>query len=132
MDYNKKYVSSKLESNLIAFKVFDRFTRKYVSLPNRHTSLIFSVVIWNILSGISSKQAYKLFFPFVGKTQTKHLPDQYNAVLYSLFTNLFQQKMSSIINVLPNINLARLNLNSTSTQNHFYVYRFPHMILYSI
>ena len=30
----RKYTSSKLESDLIAFKVFDRFTRKNVSLSN--------------------------------------------------------------------------------------------------
>ena len=33
----RKYVSSKLESDLISFKVFDRFIRKNVILPNRHT-----------------------------------------------------------------------------------------------
>ena len=44
------YASSKLESDLIAFKCFDRFTRKYVFLPNRHTSLICSVVMEYLLS----------------------------------------------------------------------------------
>ena len=44
------YISFKLESDLIAFKVFDHFTRKNVSLPNRHTSLICSVVMEYFLS----------------------------------------------------------------------------------
>ena len=68
--------------------------------------------------GISSKQAYKLSFTLVGKTQTKHLPDQPDLVICSLFANFFQQKVSSIINILPNINSARLNLNLISTHNH--------------
>ena len=46
----RKYASSKLESDLISFKVFDRFTRKNISLPNRHTSLICSVVMEYLLS----------------------------------------------------------------------------------
>ena len=41
----RKYASSKFESDLSLFKVFDRFTRKNFSLPNRHTLLIFSVVM---------------------------------------------------------------------------------------
>ena len=41
----RKYASSKFESNLSTFKVFDRFTRKNFSLLNRHTLLIFSVVM---------------------------------------------------------------------------------------
>ena len=41
----RNYSSSKLESDLIAFKVFDRFTRKNFSLSNRHTLLIYSVVM---------------------------------------------------------------------------------------
>ena len=67
---------------------------------------------------ISSKQAYKLSFTLVGKTQTKHLLDQPDLVICSLFANFFQQKVSSIINILPNINSARLNLNLISTHNH--------------
>ena len=68
--------------------------------------------------GISSKQAYQLSFTLVGKTQTKHFPDLHDLVICSLFTNFFKQKMSSIINVLRNINLERLNLSLTFTQNH--------------
>ena len=68
--------------------------------------------------GISSKQAYKLSFTLVGKTQTKHLPDKPDSVLCSLFANFFQQQISSIINVLPNINSVRLNSNLTSNLNH--------------
>ena len=68
--------------------------------------------------GISSKQAYKLSFTLVGQTQTKHLTDRPDLVIYSLFANFFQQKVSSIINILPNINSARLNLNLISTHNH--------------
>ena len=67
---------------------------------------------------ISSKQAYKLSFTFVGKTQTNHLPYQPDLVMCSLFANFFKQKVSSIINVLPNINSAQLNLNLISTHNH--------------
>ena len=36
----RKYSYSRFESDLIYFKVFDRFTRKNFSLPNRHTLLI--------------------------------------------------------------------------------------------
>ena len=72
-----------------------------------------------------SKQAYKLSFIFVGKTQTKHFPDQSGSVLCSLFANFFQQKMSSIINILPNINSARLNFNLTSNINHWSCFRLP-------
>ena len=68
--------------------------------------------------GISSKQDYTLSFTLVGKTQIKHLPDQPCLVICSLFANFFQQKVSSIINILPNINSARLNLNLISTHNH--------------
>ena len=68
--------------------------------------------------GISSKQAYKLSFTLVGKIQTKHLPDQPDLVICSWFANFFQQKVYSIINVLPNINSARLYLNLISTHNH--------------
>ena len=67
--------------------------------------------------GISSKQTYKLSFTLVDKTQTEHLPDKPDLVICSLFANFFQQKVSSIINILPNINSARLNLNLISTHN---------------
>ena len=46
----RKYASSKFESDLISFKVFDRFTRKNFSLPNRHTLLICSVVMEYLLN----------------------------------------------------------------------------------
>ena len=75
--------------------------------------------------GISSKQAYKLSFTLVGKTQTKHLPDKPDSVLCSLFANFFQQKISSIINVLPNINSVRLNPNLTSNLNHWSCFTLP-------
>ena len=75
--------------------------------------------------GISSKQAYKLSFTLVGKTQTKDLPDKPDSVLCSLFANFFQQKISSIINVLPNINSVRLNPNLTSNLNHLSCFTLP-------
>ena len=68
--------------------------------------------------GISSNQTYKLSFILVGKTQIKHLPDQPDLDSCSLFANFFQHSISSISNVLPNINSTRLNLNLTSNQNH--------------
>ena len=72
--------------------------------------------------GISSKQTYILSFTLVGKTQSNRLADQPDLVICSLFANFFQQKMSSIINVLPNINSAQLNhitqINLTSNQNN--------------
>ena len=108
----RKYASSKFESDLISFKVFDRFTRKNFSL------LLGSY-------GISSKQAYTLSFTLVGKTQTKHLPDQPDLVICTLFTNFLQQKVSSIINILPNINSARFNLNLISTHNHYSCVSLP-------
>ena len=49
--------------------------------------------------GISFKQAYKLSFTLVSKTQTKHLPDQPDLVICSLFANFFKQKVSIIINI---------------------------------
>ena len=70
-------------------------------------------------------QAYKLSFILVGKTQTKHLPDKPDSVLCSLFANFFQQKISSIINVLPNINSVRLNPNLTSNLNHWSCFTLP-------
>ena len=45
-----KYASYKLESDLISFKVFHRFTRKNFSLPNCHITLICSVIMEYILS----------------------------------------------------------------------------------
>ena len=48
----RKYTYSKFESDLISFKVFDRFTRKNFSLPNRHTLLICSVVMEYLLNKI--------------------------------------------------------------------------------
>ena len=68
--------------------------------------------------GLSSKQAYTLYFTLVGITQTKHLPDQSYLIICALFANFFQRQISSIINVLSNINSARLNLNLTSTWNY--------------
>ena len=49
--------------------------------------------------GITSKQAYKLSFTLVGKTQTKCLHAQPDLVICSFFSNLFQHKISNIINV---------------------------------
>ena len=46
--------------------------------------------------GISYKQAYKLSFTLVGKTQTKHLPDQPDLVICSLFANFFQQNFLAL------------------------------------
>ena len=48
----RKYASSKFESDLISFKVFDRFTRKKFSLPIRHTLLICSVVMEYLLNNL--------------------------------------------------------------------------------
>ena len=50
----RKYASSKLESNLISFKVFDRFTRTNFSLPNPHTSLICSVVMEYLINKLAN------------------------------------------------------------------------------
>ena len=83
--------------------------------------------------GISFKQAYKLSNTLVDKTQTNHLPDQPDLVICSLFANFFQQKVSRIINVLPNINSAQLNLNLTSTHNHCSCFSLPtHVIVLSL
>ena len=83
--------------------------------------------------GISSKQAYKLSFTLVGKTQIKHLPNQHDLVLCKLFANFLKQQIFSIINVLPNINSARLNLNLTSTHNHCSYFSHPtHDIIISL
>ena len=48
----RKYAFSKFKSGLISFKVFDRFTRKNFSLPNRHTLLIYSVVMEYLLKSV--------------------------------------------------------------------------------
>ena len=81
---------------------------------------------------ISYKQTYKLSFTLVFKTQTKHLPDQPDLVICSLFYNFFQQQMSTIINVFPNINSARLNLNLTCTHNHCSCFFPTHEIILSL
>ena len=110
----RKYESSKLDSDLIAFKVYrSLYKNKLLSTKSSYFT--------NILgsNGIYSKQAYKLSFTLVGKTKTKHIPDQPDSVLYYVFANFFQHQISSIINVLPNINSARLNLNVTSDLNHW-------------
>ena len=44
------YASSKLHSDINAFNFVDRFTRNNFSLPNRYTSLLFSVVMEYLLS----------------------------------------------------------------------------------
>ena len=54
--------------------------------------------------------------------QNIYIPD---SVLCSLFANFFNKKMSSVISVLPNINSVRLNLNLTSTQNHWSYFSLP-------
>ena len=46
--------------------------------------------------GISSKQAYTLSSTLVGKTQTKHLPNQPDSVICSLFTNYSNTKYLSL------------------------------------
>ena len=116
----RKYASSRLDSDLIAFKAFrSLYKNKLLSTKSSYfTDMLGSY-------GISSKQAYKLSFTLVGKTQTKHLPDKPDSVLCSLFANFFQQKMSSIINVLPNINSVRLNPNLTSNLNRWSCFTLP-------
>ena len=42
--------------------------------------------------GIYSKQAYKLSLTLLDKIQTKHLPDQPDSVICSLFTNYSNTK----------------------------------------
>ena len=116
----RKYISSKLDSDLIKFKVCQSlYKNKLLSTKSSYFTDMLGIY------GISSKQVYKLSFTLVGKTQTKHLPDQPDSVICSLFANFFQQKMSSIINVLPNINSARLNLNLTSNLNHWSSFTHP-------
>ena len=116
----RKYASSRLDSDLIAFKAcLSLYKDTLLSTKSSYfTDMLGSY-------GISSKQAYKLSFTLVGKTQTKHLPDKPDSVLCSLFANFFQQKMSSIINVLPNINSVRLNPNLTSNLNHWSCFTLP-------
>ena len=81
----RKYASSILESDIIAFKACRSFYKnKLLSTKSSYfTDMLGSY-------GISSKQAYKLSFTLVGKTQTKHLPDKPDSVLCSLFANFFQ------------------------------------------
>ena len=87
-----KYASSKLESYLIAYKVFDCFTRKKFSTKSSYfTDMIGSYEI-------SSKQAYKLSFTLVGKTH-------YSNTTFLTLSIYFQIS-------------TRLNLNLISTQNH--------------
>ena len=49
----REYASSKFDSDLLHLKFVDRFTRINLSLPNRHTSLICSVVMEYVLSKIT-------------------------------------------------------------------------------
>ena len=57
----RKYTSFKLESDIISFNVFARFTRKNFSTKSSYfTDMLCSY-------GISSKQAYQLSFTLVGK-----------------------------------------------------------------
>ena len=116
----RKYASSRLDSDLIAFKACrSLYKNKLLSTKSSYfTDMLGSY-------GISSRQAYKLSFTLVGKTQTKHLPDKPDSVLCYLFANFFQQKMSSIINVLPNINSVRLNYNLSSNLNHWSCFTLP-------
>ena len=86
-----KYASCKLESDIIAYKVFDRFTRKKLLYTK---SSYFTDMLGS--DGIYSKQAYKLSSTLVGKTYTKHLPDQSDIVICSLFTNYFSTKFLSL------------------------------------
>ena len=74
----------KLGSDFISFKVFDRFISATKSLY--FTDMLGSYRIY-------SKQAYKLSFTLVGKTQTNHHPDQPDLVICSLFANFFQNKI---------------------------------------
>ena len=116
----RKYSSSKLDYDLIAFKACrSLYKNKLLSTKSSYfTDMLGSYEI-------SSKQAYKLSFTLVGKTQTKHLPGKPDSVLCSLLANFFQQKISSIINVLPNINSVRLNPNLTSNLNHWSCFTLP-------
>ena len=47
------YASSKLHSDINSFNFVDRFTRNNFSLPNRYTSLLFSVVMEYLLSKLT-------------------------------------------------------------------------------
>ena len=116
----RKYASSRLDSDLIAFKACRSFYKNtLLSTKSSYFTDMFGSY------GISSNQAYKLYFTLVGKTQTKHLPVQPYSVLCSLFAKFFQQQISSIINVLPNINSVQLNPNLTSNLNHWSCFTLP-------
>ena len=116
----RKYASSKLDSDLIAFKVCrSLYKNKLLSTKSSY----FTDILGSY--GISSKQAYKISFTLVGKTQTKNIPDQPDSGLCSLFANFFQHNISSIINVLPNINSARLINNLTSKLNDWSCFTLP-------
>ena len=116
----RKYALSRLDSDLIAFKACRSFYKnKLLSTKSSYFTDMYGSY------GIFSKQAYKLSFTLVGKTQTRHLPDKPGSVLCSLFANFFQQKNASIINVLPNINSVRLNPNLTYNLNYWSCYTLP-------
>ena len=109
---------------LLNLKFIDSFTRINFSLPNHHTSLIWSVVTEYLLSKLNNYNLkIDISFTLVGKT--KHIPDQSDSVICSLFANFFQQQNYSIINVLPNINSVRLNPNLTSNLNHLSCFTLP-------
>ena len=55
---------------------------------------------------IYSKQAYKLFFTLVGKTQTKHHPDQPYSVICSLFTNYSNTKFLALSMYLKYVQIS--------------------------
>ena len=85
-----KYASSKLEYDRITYKVVDPLQKKLLFTKSSYfTDMLGSY-------GISSKQAYKLSSKLLGKTQTKHLPDQPNSVIYSLFTNYSNTKFLAL------------------------------------
>ena len=116
----RKYASHRLESDLIVFKACrSLYKNKLLSTKSAYFTDMFDSY------GLSSKQAFKLSFTLVGKTQTNHLPDKPDSVLCSVFANFFQHKIASIINVLPNINSVRLNPNLTSNLNHLSCFKLP-------
>ena len=63
-----KYASSRLDSDIIAFKAYQSLS--YNKLLSSKSSYFIDIPD---SYGISSKQAYKLSFNLIGKTQTKHL-----------------------------------------------------------
>ena len=80
----RKYASSRLDSDIIAFKSCrSLYKNKLLSTKSSYFTDMLSSY------GISSKQAYTLSFTLVGKTQTKHLPDKPDSVICSLFVNFF-------------------------------------------